>query len=68
MNQKIILIILNTSKKYLLERKNNLIVFISKQLTQMSQQIIHRHPIATCGLFVFDWTLFYTVSIDFFTL
>lgn len=32
------------------------------QLTQLSIQVADRHPIATCGLFLFDWTLVFTVK------
>lgn len=35
----------------------------SLQLTQLSLQIQNHHPIASCGLFEFDWTLLFTVSL-----
>lgn len=31
------------------------------QLSQFSQQILHQHPSANCGLFAIDWTLIYAV-------
>lgn len=42
----------------------NLIIshFFSK-LFQLGQQTEHRHPIVSCGLFVFDWTLLFNVII-----
>lgn len=32
------------------------------QLLHLSQQVQFRHPVASCGLFKFDWTLLLTVS------
>lgn len=34
------------------------------QLAQLSLQIQHHHPMVTCGLFVFDWPLLFTVRIE----
>uniref|UniRef100_A0A1B0DCB2 Uncharacterized protein n=1 Tax=Phlebotomus papatasi TaxID=29031 RepID=A0A1B0DCB2_PHLPP len=31
------------------------------KLKQMANQINHRPPVITCGLFLFDWTLFYSL-------
>lgn len=42
-------------------------VFFSLQmfnkLTHLSLQLQFRHPFATCGLFVFNWKLLFTVSV-----
>lgn len=35
--------------------------WFSKQLAQVSLQILHRYPVASCGLFTFNWTLLYSV-------
>lgn len=32
-------------------------------MNQLSQQVQHRYPIPTCGLFVFDWTVLFTVRV-----
>lgn len=32
------------------------------QLAQFSQQVLHQHPYASCGLFSIDWKLIYAVS------
>uniref|UniRef100_A0A182UCA7 Gustatory receptor n=1 Tax=Anopheles melas TaxID=34690 RepID=A0A182UCA7_9DIPT len=34
---------------------------ITRELNLFSQQLLHRSPVITCGLFVYDWTLWYTV-------
>lgn len=36
-------------------------VFFSSKLIHLSKQVQNRYPIATCGLFVFDWTVLFTV-------
>ena len=36
--------------------------FFNPQLIQLSLQLQCHRPIATCGLFVFDWTLLFTVD------
>uniref|UniRef100_A0AAG5D3Q8 Gustatory receptor n=1 Tax=Anopheles atroparvus TaxID=41427 RepID=A0AAG5D3Q8_ANOAO len=33
----------------------------SSALNLFSQQLLHRSPVITCGLFVYDWTLWYTM-------
>ncbi|EGK97660.1 AGAP001117-PH [Anopheles gambiae str. PEST] len=38
-----------------------LILYLSRQLNLFSQQLLHRSPVITCGLFVYDWTLWYTM-------
>uniref|UniRef100_A0A182PR54 Gustatory receptor n=1 Tax=Anopheles epiroticus TaxID=199890 RepID=A0A182PR54_9DIPT len=35
---------------------------VINELNLFSQQLLHRSPVITCGLFVYDWTLWYTVS------
>ncbi|XP_039448091.1 uncharacterized protein LOC120427304 isoform X1 [Culex pipiens pallens] len=35
---------------------------VINELNIFSQQLLHRSPVITCGLFVYDWTLLYTVS------
>ncbi|XP_031634644.1 uncharacterized protein LOC116347959 [Contarinia nasturtii] len=34
---------------------------VAAELTYVSQQIAYQHPVATCGLFHFDWPLFYNI-------
>ncbi|XP_058824473.1 uncharacterized protein LOC131685071 isoform X3 [Topomyia yanbarensis] len=34
---------------------------ITRELNIFSQQLLHRSPVITCGLFVYDWTLLYTM-------
>uniref|UniRef100_A0A182MGP5 Gustatory receptor n=1 Tax=Anopheles culicifacies TaxID=139723 RepID=A0A182MGP5_9DIPT len=34
---------------------------VINELNLFSQQLLHRSPVITCGLFVYDWTLWYTV-------
>ncbi|XP_065079871.1 putative gustatory receptor 2a [Ochlerotatus camptorhynchus] len=34
---------------------------ISNELLIFSQQLLHHSPVITCGLFVYDWSLFYTI-------
>lgn len=36
---------------------------VQQQLLMLSQQVMHKHPVASSGLFHFDWTLIYAVSI-----
>lgn len=36
--------------------------FLQLQMSQLSQQVQSYHPIVTCGLFSFDWTLLFMVS------
>lgn len=35
------------------------------QLMQLTLQVQVRYPVASCGLFVFDWTIMLTVKINF---
>ncbi|XP_052866876.1 putative gustatory receptor 28b [Anopheles cruzii] len=34
---------------------------VIRELNLFSQQLLHRSPVITCGLFVYDWTLWYTM-------
>ncbi|XP_055610225.1 gustatory and pheromone receptor 33a-like isoform X3 [Uranotaenia lowii] len=34
---------------------------VINELNIFSQQLLHRSPVITCGLFVYDWTLLYTM-------
>uniref|UniRef100_A0A182VW97 Gustatory receptor n=1 Tax=Anopheles minimus TaxID=112268 RepID=A0A182VW97_9DIPT len=34
---------------------------VINELNLFSQQLLHRSPVITCGLFVYDWTLWYTM-------
>ncbi|XP_065079873.1 gustatory and pheromone receptor 33a-like [Ochlerotatus camptorhynchus] len=34
---------------------------VINELSIFSQQLLHRSPVITCGLFVYDWTLLYTM-------
>ncbi|EJY57715.1 AAEL017040-PA, partial [Aedes aegypti] len=34
---------------------------VKNELNLFSQQLLHRRPIITCGMFVYDWTLMYTL-------
>lgn len=34
---------------------------VRRQLAVLSQQVLHKHPVASAGLFNFDWTLIYAV-------
>lgn len=41
---------------------------IVQRLRVFAEQLILRRPVFTCGLFIFDWTLFYSVIHSFHTL
>lgn len=38
------------------------IFIVQQKMSQLSHQVQNCHPIITCGLFTFDWTLLFTVS------
>lgn len=37
---------------------------VSRQLGRFSLQVLHKHPVANCGLFPIDWTLLYSVGFE----